>query len=85
MQRCSSRGYKRLSYTSIKGKNVFSWPDKKDIVVTLQKDILMENIVQKKLALVFNSLSELDPHKNLCGSKTNVLKVIFSLNSMMHT
>ena len=43
------RGYKRLSYTSIKGKNVFSWPDKKDIVVTLQKDILMENIVQKYL------------------------------------
>ena len=49
LQRCSSRGYKRLSYTSIKGKNVFSWPDKKDIVVTLQKDILMENIVQKYL------------------------------------
>ena len=47
------------------------------VVVYLSKNIY-------NLALVFNSLSELDLHKNLCRSETNVLKVIFLFNCMMH-
>jgi hypothetical protein len=36
--------YTRLSYMLIKGKNSFSWGPKKDIVVTLDEDIILEDV-----------------------------------------
>lgn len=36
--------YKRLSYTTIKGTNVFSWPDRKDIMLTLEEDIILRSV-----------------------------------------
>ncbi len=39
------RGYTQLNYMSIKGKNSFSWGAKQDVVVTLDEDIILENVV----------------------------------------
>lgn len=37
-------GYKKVSYSSLKGSNIFSWPEKKDIVVTVEEDIILKNV-----------------------------------------
>lgn len=44
-QSCVSKNYTRLSYMSLKGKLQYSWGDKKDIMVTLNEDILIEPVV----------------------------------------
>jgi hypothetical protein len=40
-----AKGYTRLSYMLIKGKNSFSWGDKPDIHVALNEDILLEHVM----------------------------------------
>ena len=37
-------GYKRVSYTTPRGHNVFKWPDRKDIMLTLEEDIILKNV-----------------------------------------
>lgn len=37
--------YVRLSYMAIKGVNSFSWPDKKDLVITYKDDVLLEDVL----------------------------------------
>jgi len=37
-------GYTKLSYMAIKGKNVFSWGDKPDLVDTLEEDIILDKV-----------------------------------------
>lgn len=44
-QRGLMEGYTRLSYTAPRGINVFAWPDVKDIMPTLNEDILVKKIV----------------------------------------
>ena len=39
------RGYTRLSYMVIKGKNSFGWGAKADVVTTLDEDILLTHVV----------------------------------------
>ena len=38
------KGYTKLSYTTPRGINVFSWPEKVDPMVTLNEDILIQPI-----------------------------------------
>lgn len=39
------RGYTRLAYMAIKGKNAFAQPSRADLHVTLDEDILLKNII----------------------------------------
>jgi len=38
------KNYLRLSYSSIRGQNVFCWPDRKDIMATLREDIILKSV-----------------------------------------
>lgn len=38
------RDYLRLSYTSHRGENIFTWPDRKDLMLTVREDIICENV-----------------------------------------
>jgi hypothetical protein len=42
-----SKGYTRLSYTTIKGNNNFAWGEKADLHITLNEDILVTNVSPK--------------------------------------
>ena len=64
-----AKGYTRLSYTTVKGKNSFAWGEKPDIMITLNEDIhqpinsrghfVLDNsdliAVLKKMAMVYFS------------------------------
>ena len=40
----SWKPYTRLNYTAIRGANHFAWPDMKDVIETLNEDILMKKV-----------------------------------------
>jgi hypothetical protein len=63
-----ARGYTRLSYMVIKGKNSFSWGDKPDLHVALNEDILLEAVSPEPV----NSRGHL-------GLKKKDLQLVFSL------
>jgi hypothetical protein len=44
-QKDVAKGYTKLSYMVIKGKNSFAWGDKVDLHVTLNEDILLRGVV----------------------------------------
>jgi hypothetical protein len=62
------RGYQSISYASIRGQNLFAWPTKKDIMLTLSEDILLRDVtVEPK-----NSRGQF-------GLKMNVYKIVETL------
>jgi len=69
------KGYHSVSYATIKGKNMFSWPDKKDIMLTVTEDILLSDItVEPK-----NSRGHFGLKQNIL-KKVETLMVVVYLN-----
>ena len=69
------KGYKRVSYSTIKGKNAFMWPSKKDIVLTLEEDIILKNVTVESL----NSRGHF-ALKKIDEKKVNTLMVVVYLS-----
>ena len=44
-----AKGYTRLSYTTIKGKNSFAWGEKPDLMITLNEDILVKDVIPQPI------------------------------------
>lgn len=59
-QKGVGRGYTRLSYMLIRGRNSFAWGDRKDIHVALDEDIILEPVLPEPV----NSRGNLGLKKN---------------------
>ena len=59
--------YLRLSYTThrVKGENIFSWPDRKDIFITEKEDIILHNVKVEPLNSRGHFCLSKDDHKKV--------------------
>jgi len=74
-------GYTRLSYMSIKGNNSFTWPEKEDIHVALDEDIIIEPVLPELL----NNRGYLGLKKKDVDKVSYLMVVVYSqFTSLLH-
>jgi hypothetical protein len=66
-------GYTRLEYMAIKGKNAFTQPHKPDVMITLNEDILLEDVCPEPV----NSRGCLGLNKSDLSKVTTLMVLVF--------
>lgn len=71
------KGYESISYASLRGKNVFCWPEKKDVMLTVKEDILVADVtVEPK-----NSRGHFGLKPNMLKKVESLMVVVYFLNN----